>query len=510
MSDPNRPADDGSIDDERGRWRSGTLGGDSATMRGRLTRIAPELTLGRAVTLAVVGLLVVSAAGVALAASEQEPNDSRSDAQAISTGETVTGEITQDDQDWFAFEADRGEAIILTITTESNPDSGDLSASIDGPNGENIDSESVIEPGSTAELGGIAERSGTYYVEMSNRIDGTNGYSLEVETQQTDDFEPNQNQENATPLTDGNASGEITLNEQDVFSFEAERGKAILATITTENVPGSGDLSASIDGPNGENIDSESVIEPGSTAELGGIAERSGTYYVEMSNRIDGTNGYSLEVETRQTDEFEPNEGTDDLAATPLTDGNASGEITLNEQDWFAFDARPGQNISATITTASNVDSGKLSAGIDTPTGDSVDFESVIEPGSVVELSGTTDRNGTHFLELDNRIDGTNAYSVRVTVDGEPATNTLYGPPPVGIFDSRPTDPDGDGLYENVNGDGAFDPVDVQALFANIDDSTIQTNPDQFNFNGDADDEGNARVNVVDTQKLFVEERGND
>ncbi|MFC5366602.1 right-handed parallel beta-helix repeat-containing protein [Salinirubrum litoreum] len=73
------------------------------------------------------------------------------------------------------------------------------------------------------------------------------------------------------------------------------------------------------------------------------------------------------------------------------------------------------------------------------------------------------------------------------------------GPPPVGGFQNPPTDPDGDGLYEDINGDGTFDIVDVQALFANLDDSAVTNNPDAFDFNGDG------QVDVVDVQRLFNE-----
>lgn len=70
---------------------------------------------------------------------------------------------------------------------------------------------------------------------------------------------------------------------------------------------------------------------------------------------------------------------------------------------------------------------------------------------------------------------------------------------PIGDFENVPTDPDGDGLYEDINGDDEFNIVDIQALFVNLEDETIQNNPENFDFNQD----GN--VDVVDVQKLFSE-----
>lgn len=87
-------------------------------------------------------------------------------------------------------------------------------------------------------------------------------------------------------------------------------------------------------------------------------------------------------------------------------------------------------------------------------------------------------------------------WSVTEIQDGE---GICLGGNPIGDFQSQPTDPDGDGLYEDINGDGESDIVDVQALFSNSDDETIQNNPEAFDFNGDGS------VNVVDVQKLFNE-----
>ncbi|MFB6254411.1 MAG: right-handed parallel beta-helix repeat-containing protein [Halobacteriaceae archaeon] len=72
-------------------------------------------------------------------------------------------------------------------------------------------------------------------------------------------------------------------------------------------------------------------------------------------------------------------------------------------------------------------------------------------------------------------------------------------PPPV-VGSNRPTDPDTDGKFEDINGDGTVNVVDVQALFANLRSSAIQNNKRAFDFNGDGS------VNVVDVQWLFVHE----
>jgi hypothetical protein len=77
---------------------------------------------------------------------------------------------------------------------------------------------------------------------------------------------------------------------------------------------------------------------------------------------------------------------------------------------------------------------------------------------------------------------------------------------PIGSFENAPNDPDGDGLYEDVNGDGNVDVGDAQAIFSNTDDPVIQNNVAAFDFNGDGG------VNVGDAQALFANgvEAGDD
>lgn len=66
-----------------------------------------------------------------------------------------------------------------------------------------------------------------------------------------------------------------------------------------------------------------------------------------------------------------------------------------------------------------------------------------------------------------------------------PSSAPSTGPPPVHGALAPPTDPDGDGAYEDVNGNGRADITDVQALFLNRDSSAVQDNTDAFDFDGD-------------------------
>lgn len=72
--------------------------------------------------------------------------------------------------------------------------------------------------------------------------------------------------------------------------------------------------------------------------------------------------------------------------------------------------------------------------------------------------------------------------------------------PPDVNGDGQPArDPDGDGLYEDINGDGDTNVGDAQTLFSSKDSDPVQDNPDLFDFNNDQS------LNVGDAQALFDE-----
>ncbi|WP_167599426.1 malectin domain-containing carbohydrate-binding protein [Halorussus marinus] len=73
------------------------------------------------------------------------------------------------------------------------------------------------------------------------------------------------------------------------------------------------------------------------------------------------------------------------------------------------------------------------------------------------------------------------------------------GPDPVGDFENAPTDPDGDGVYEDVNGDGTVTVSDAQALFAHLNDPAVQNDVGAFDVNGDG------AVTAGDAQALFAD-----
>jgi PKD repeat protein len=86
------------------------------------------------------------------------------------------------------------------------------------------------------------------------------------------------------------------------------------------------------------------------------------------------------------------------------------------------------------------------------------------------------------------------------TVTGsEAATVTVAGdgPPPIGGTGDPPTDPDDDGLYEDVNGDGDVTIIDVAAFLDVYDTPTVESNLAAFDF------DGNGRASIIDVATLL-------
>jgi hypothetical protein len=67
------------------------------------------------------------------------------------------------------------------------------------------------------------------------------------------------------------------------------------------------------------------------------------------------------------------------------------------------------------------------------------------------------------------------------------------------VGDARPTDPDEDGRYEDLNGDGEFSLTDVSVLLGVYDQPPIQNNTAAFDFDGDG------TVMITDVSTLLAD-----
>jgi secreted PhoX family phosphatase len=133
------------------------------------------------------------------------------------------------------------------------------------------------------------------------------------------------------------------------------------------------------------------------------------------------------------------------------------------------------------------------------------DLDGEIQPGAQNVTLGT--------LELD--ADGTGTTDLEVTVhdiddeggseiDVQERTGVVVtGPPAIGggpAGGKAPTDPDGDGLYEDVNGNGRMDYADIELLFENLDDESVTMNVEAYDFNE------NGQIDYDDVVELYEEQ----
>jgi hypothetical protein len=255
--------------------------------------------------------------------------------------------------------------------------------------------------------------------------------------------EPNQDGQVVTAI---NAGGpEFTAGDGTVY--EADSANGYFTGGSTFATGGSGTPSD----PDIANTDDDTLYQ----------SERYGDFSYEIPVSESGTYEVTLQfAEIYQG--VSSNDAPD--SSTPPTDGT-------NENDRLFDVAIEGQTVVTSYDIYSEV--GPLAASDKTYT---------------VEVT-----DGTLNVEFSTVNDNAKISAIKVEqIDSD------EGPGPIGDFANAPTDPDGDGLYEDVNGDGDVNVGDAQALFANTDDPVVQNNVAAFDFNGDGS------VNVGDAQALFA------
>jgi hypothetical protein len=204
---------------------------------------------------------------------------------------------------------------------------------------------------------------------------------------------------------------------------------------------------------------SSRTISPGSST----------TYDVVVSGASGGISLFNFSV-------FFPSD-TYDITTASLTESGAGSSITLSSDSSRIEVLSFGQNIN-------------------TPPGTQVTI-------ATVQVRGDTTGSASLEVEMSELGDFNNDdYSISSTTGATLNVEEGAGPPPIGNNENAPTDPDGDGFYEDLDGRGGFDIFDVQALFVNIDAPDIDGNPAAFNFDESANPQG---VDIFDVQALFNE-----
>ena len=222
-----------------------------------------------------------------------EPNEDRANATPIQTGTNVTGDLAAGDQDWYAFEATAGEAILPKLELAGPNQERSLAFSIYGPEGERINaypndgmsgdpySAGVDDVGGDgpAEGAAFAETNGTYYVRVSAGYGADNvtgPYTLSVTTRRLDPFDPNQRAETATRLTpNATVNATVTTYDPDWFAFDAAAGDRIDVSVAS---PRMSEMDVLVYGPDGTVLRSSGLFDPPLNLTIDAV--RNGTYRV--------------------------------------------------------------------------------------------------------------------------------------------------------------------------------------------------------------------------------------
>lgn len=95
---------------------------------------------------------------------------------------------------------------------------------------------------------------------------------------------------------------------------------------------------------------------------------------------------------------------------------------------------------------------------------------------------------------------GVNGFQFSGTGGDQWLRETSSSPGGPGAIDgSKPTDPDNDGRYEDLNGNGSKDFSDVVTFFENMENSAVTDNVSSFDFNS------NGQIDFADLVELFSE-----
>ncbi|OYR41127.1 hypothetical protein DJ82_06365 [Halorubrum sp. Ib24] len=245
---------------------------------------------------------------------------------------------------------------------------------------------------------------------------------------------------------------EVTVSDGDATATDT-----VTVTVEDDEADPPGDEDPPTDGPSTEvSLSPESeLVAVGDSAE----------YDVVVDDADGGVGVYSMTVTV------------DDPSVASITDASVSN---VDENLTDVEIAEDGSSATMEAVLVDTDDNGSVTLG-------TVTVESAAE--------GTTDVS-LDVSELGD--ESGNAYEVTAASGATLAASTLV----VGDSDAPAQDPDGDGVYEDVNGDGSVDVLDVQTLFADRDGSVVQNSPDAFDFNGDGE------FSLLDIQTLFAEETG--
>ncbi len=288
-----------------------------------------------------------------------EENDARANAADLQPGTQSDLTICSNDDDWYAIDLAAGDGLTATIFFDDA--AGDLDLQLVDAQGRILASSVSVLDNEEATVG-MVETAGTYYVRVYGFLGAANTYDLDLDvigggTTCTDDAqEPNDSSNRARLITAGTRQDLIACpDDDDWYAVALQPGQILEVLLDFSHADGDIDLQAF--DPNGARIDESTSVTD--RERIAFRATTAGTYTFRVFGFLGDSNTYDMTVNVLSADacledDFEDNNTGEDAAfISPFQDlylglGFCQAAGTPQE-DWYAVDLLPGENIDVFI-----------------------------------------------------------------------------------------------------------------------------------------------------------------
>ncbi len=285
-----------------------------------------------------------------------ENDDTPSEATPIESGFLETLTLCSGDQDWFRFDAHyQDELTIDLLFTHQN---GDLDLYLYDPDGYLLAMSTGTSDDEQITSASLA-LTGIYYILVTGWEEASNHYLLALTITQSsppcsnDDLEPNDQPTQAwQSIAPFDEQLQLCLDERDWFSFSLNAGEQLDALVLEESTADT--LNLDIFDTSGETVLAMGATsDNGTTVTLPAVTMAKRVLLRVQSPQSQAAIAYDLLVDITQTgptctdDEYEDND--DIYSSVDTMEGEVTGIICSNDEDWFAVPVAAGGALYAAL-----------------------------------------------------------------------------------------------------------------------------------------------------------------
>jgi DUF971 family protein len=295
--------------------------------------------------------------------SETEDNNTSSEADELSSGSKIDGQLSSSsDVDWFKYTATGAASLNLAFDLPTASSLDYFSIQMQKSDGTVL---SGVETGQDGTLTASVSEAGTYYVKVTDDYYHDSGqYSITLtEGAYNSNYEREHNGYNGIGsllTSDEKMSGQLfSSSDVDFFNIVADQA----GTLTVQfDAPTSSSLDYFKVTLQDSNFNTLSAIETGKDAQISAAVESAGTYWVKIEDDYyhdDGVYGITASL-SNQTGNVETEDNNTSFAADELSSGSKiDGQLSSSSDvDWFKYTATGAAslNLAFDLPTASSLD----------------------------------------------------------------------------------------------------------------------------------------------------------